>query len=156
MKLIEFLQWYNYDCGAAVIYAAALSFGVDPGDYEDVVKAICHPKIGTPPHKLRKYLRKLKLKVRTKHRLTIEQLDEIFKSSDVLILAPIKAFAPVSNDGHWVIIYKVNHASIHFFCPWKGKIAWPIDKFLDRWYDVDADGKYYKQYGLIIYGRNYA
>jgi ABC-type bacteriocin/lantibiotic exporter with double-glycine peptidase domain len=149
MMPADFRQTDEFDCGAAVVYTAALSFGIAIEDYESVLNKISTKRKGAPPFKLIKYLKKLNFKVKTKQGITIDRLRS-YLDSNSLVIAPIKAFLPHNDDGHWVLIYKVTPASICFHDPWCGKRCYPIDKFYSLWYDTDCEGKFYRNYGIII------
>ncbi|MGE0488135.1 MAG: C39 family peptidase [Vulcanimicrobiota bacterium] len=148
-----------YSCGAAALQAVLMYYGQEFIESDLMTRLGTDPENGTPPHAIVKVARELGLNAELREGMTLEDLArEVRAGVPVIIDAQAWSDEPHPDwkndwvDGHYMVVVGIDEQNVYFEDPStlgsKGVI--PRQEFLDRWHDVEADGRKYWQSGIVI------
>jgi len=154
-------QATNYQCGPAALQSAMAALGVDIKQDELAAVARTSKTTGTTPRMLAKAAIKFGVPAKVVSRMEIADLKSFSeKGIPVIVLyqawrdrgRPKTDWKDDWDDGHYSVVIDVDEENIYLEDPGmhgrREKI--PHQEFLDRWHDVDPDGKRWYNTGIII------
>lgn len=161
-------QPHGYECGAACAMSAARFFGVGPTDLRAWVKLLgTDPDNGTAPKAIARVLRQLGLRVEARQHMTLADLRDCWRAGKPVI-CPIQDYSLDAGpgdyeDGHYVVSIGVALGYVFVQDPMAdveledahsaaapGRVIIPEQRFLQRWHDRSAAGRYYLRYGIVV------
>ena len=165
MKIIDFpevRQSRNYTCGVACLQALLYFYGISYREDELEHLLGTTPQRGTSPSQIIQLCQQFGFHVQTKQHMTLEDI-RFHLNHNQPILVVYQAWRNTQNpsdyqndwsDGHYSIIVGLDHDRLIMNDPALiGRGYLPINEFMTRWHDSDADGHLYVRYGLVLMGR---
>jgi len=162
-------QKETYSCGASALMAICRYYGLGP-DYEEDFISILRKKgmdtrTGAHPYQLARVARKFGLKSEEFYPMTEAQLKSCLrKGRPVLMMIqawgedettgrPLKSYAGVWGEGHWVVAIGFDDHGVFFEDPSLEAIRGFItyDALRDSWHDRGPHGKHMAFYGLAVW-----
>lgn len=147
------VQSTGWTCGAAAIAAVAQYFGRDVDEAHAAKLAGANPDQGTPPDSMQRALQRLGLTVQAMERMGLPQLGRsLIMGRPVLVcLQALDADPEAETAGHWVVITgRDGNTGYQVADPAHGRVEVSRQELLDRWHDMDASGRVYTRFGLIV------
>jgi ABC-type bacteriocin/lantibiotic exporter with double-glycine peptidase domain len=162
LKVPQFEQTFEYDCGAKAVQSVLAYYGFDIKE-DKIMKGVGTNKHGTPANGIIKYLRKRGLKCKAKEGMTISDIKKSIDAGNPVILLiqawPTEKVINWKNcwtTGHWVIAIGYNHESIIFDDPYILNRSYLHFRELEkRWHDKVQDLGRVRGYGIVVHGRNH-
>jgi len=159
VKLPSAKQPVNFSCGASALRAIAVHFKVGPNTEKFYIDRCntTHDN-GTHPKEIIRVARELGLTVRSKSKMSINNLHE-YLDEGIPVICSIQAWGDekkyTKNDhsGHYVVAIGYTKDKIYFMDPSiKGHRGFlPNEEFMERWHDEEADGTKLIRYGIAMW-----
>jgi predicted double-glycine peptidase len=147
-------------CGPFALRAICKLFGVGPKTHKKIIKDCKMTEHGTKPSNIVNAARSYGLSVKTKQKMTIEELKNHLDLQRPVICC-IQAYGKLKEYserecGHYVIACGYDQALIYFEDPMmkdsRGFLSY--EDFTTRWHDEDYEGKKYDNYGIVIWKKS--
>jgi len=161
MKIInlpQLRQTYNFDCGAKALQSILSYYGIEVRE-DEIIKIAKTNKNGTSIQGIKKVVNKYGLKMKA-NKMNIDTLKN-YINDRVPILIAIQAWTNKQkinwsdnwSDGHWVVVIGYIKEKIIFEDPSSiYKTYLKQNELLERWHDIDTNGKKYLNFGIAIFG----
>jgi predicted double-glycine peptidase len=155
-------QSTDYSCGAAALQAVLAYYGQEVREDRLMHQLACDPQQGTHPEALLRVARSYGLKAELREGMRLEDLEGLLREG-VPTLVCAQAWRGQSQppwredweDGHYMVVIGLDEKRVYLEDPSllgsRGYIE--RDEFVERWHDVEANGKRYHQAGLVVWGR---
>jgi len=162
MKILDFpelRQTYEYDCGAKVLQAVLVYYGVEVSEGLIVKHAKTSEKSGTSIKNILNVLRRYGLKFDSKVMSIKELKNYIDKKIPVIILLQAWSLNKIDythhyNNGHFVVAIGYDNDKIIFEDPYSFTRAFLTEKELEsRWHGKD-NRKKIVHWAAAVYGKN--
>jgi ABC-type bacteriocin/lantibiotic exporter with double-glycine peptidase domain len=155
-------QTENYDCGAVALQSVLAYYGEEVREDKLIKELGTNPESGTSWRKMKDFALRKAFNVDTRFTMELNAFKRTLDEGKPLIVA-IQAWLihPVNfvhdwendwDDGHWVVAVGYDDNNIYFMDPSTlGNYTFiPKEEFLQRWHDIDADGKKLSHFGMIV------
>jgi phage portal protein BeeE len=149
----------EFDCGAAVSYAAALAQGLTPGDYAAFMVALDTVKeVGTMPEDIFAYFAHHGCDPLARPNRNVEFLRAELRKGRLCIL-PVQYFGDGDasggeggevEDGHYILVNGYTRDTIKYHCPLDGPGEITPAELLGNWYDHDQSGRPFVRYVVSV------
>lgn len=163
MKILDFpevRQTYNWDCGAKAVQAVLIYYGFDVNEGDIIKLASTNSKKGTPVAGVKKTVKKYGLDYEAR-KMTIDDIKKYINKKRPVILL-VQAWAEKKNtdwdkswgNGHYVVAIGYDRKKIYFEDPSTTvRAQLSYEELQERWHDVDTNGKKYKNWGMVVFGK---
>lgn len=161
LKFPEFIQSFNYDCGAKATQAVLAYYGIDADEKEIIDLAGTNRRTGTPIKGFKRVAQKFGFKCRME-KMTAKQLKRYINLKiPVIILVQswvkkeIKDWNNHWKDSHYVAVIGYDDKRIYFKDPAAiSRTYLSFDELEERWHGMDlSTGRKYKNLGIVFYGK---
>ncbi|NCC71221.1 hypothetical protein EOM09_06575 [bacterium] len=161
MKIInlpQLRQTYNFDCGAKALQSILFYYGIDVRE-DKIMKIAKTNKNGTSIQGIGKVIKKYGLKMKAS-KMNIDILKNYINDKTPVLIA-LQAWSNKKridwsnnwSDGHWVVVIGYTKEKIIFEDPSSiYKTYLKYNELLERWHDIDTNGKKYLNLGIAVYG----
>lgn len=156
--LPEVQQKTHFSCGAAVVHSICAYYGLGLDSHYDYFAYLeTDETYGTSPNKIATYFKSVGICCKLEYDMTMRSLcSELQKRKPVILALQAYGFSKQyknTGSGHYVVAIGFDKKNIFFEDPWlncmRGYI--PKSELLSRWHDLDVNGKYHNQLGIVAW-----
>lgn len=163
MKIFDFpelKQICEYDCGACALESVFMYYGGNIFEKNIMEIAETVPKSGTPIKGILKAIKHFGFEGELKE-LNIDELKKYIDKKIPVILR-LQAWSQHENTnwskdwkhGHYVVAIGYDEEKFYFEDPWCSERTYlKYDELVERWHDIDVDGKKYVNCGVVVMGK---
>jgi hypothetical protein len=162
IKILDFpktRQAANWTCGANAVQKICAYYGEDYREMDLVNVLKSTPDNGTDLQPIIDFFVTAKFKVVVKEHMTIDEL-KAYIDNDIPVMLMIQAWVRNQSgymgwaDGHYTVCIGYTLDELLFADPSLYDIGYiSNNKLLERWHDLDVDGKKYDQLGIAVSGK---
>ncbi|MBI3925261.1 MAG: C39 family peptidase [Armatimonadetes bacterium] len=161
LQVPDVRQSTPYSCGAAALQAVLAYWGVELREDQLMERLGTDPEVGTPPDAILRVARELGLQADLREGLALEDLAAALEQGVPVIVAmqawrdgPGSPWAEEWDDGHYVVVIGLDAEKVVVEDPslLGSRGFLPRAEFVERWHDVDGQGRRYVRCGIFLRG----
>lgn len=150
-----------YSCGAAAMQAVLMYYGEEYIETDLMEWMKTDPENGTHPQEMKALAEELGYKAELRENMSLNDLEKAVEEKVPVIVAAqawkendSPPWSDRWDDGHYMVVVGLDKENVYFEDPSiLGSVGViPRGEFLDRWHDVEGDGRRYQHAGLLIKG----